>query len=130
MKTLKIFEYKGVVAASSDIENGKFLNDIESPSNMGVVVHTDNVVITPTALDILKNNYDRAGGSFSHIMVTRHADESGGSVGLLGLHTHMITSPGESVVEYSRDCDLSILDDIEVEDFTLPEEFVQFVDGL
>ena len=127
-KTLTIFSYKGSVGANSDLENGKFINDINGSGQMGVVVAVENVVITSEALDLMKTNFRREGGSFASTMVTRsETDDYPSSIAVMGFGMHGVAICTQ--VEYSRDCDLTVLDEIEVDDkIIVPEDFIAFID--
>lgn len=134
MTTLKIFVYKGVVGATTDVENGTFLNDLSTPGNMGAVVLTQHVVMTQEAKDLILQAR-REGGSFAPLMLTRHSKDAvtnpgEASVGVLGLGHHLISDYPESKhVLIGRDCSLEILDEITVEEFDAPQGFKDFVDS-
>ncbi len=129
-KSLLIYAHNGSVGATSDLENGSFLNDFKADGQMGLVVAVENVSITSKALELMKTNHTRAGGSFSGIMVTRSASESHpNSIGVMGFGLHGIAIGGPT--EFSRDCDLTVLDEIEVDDdMTIPADFIAFIDDL
>lgn len=127
MSTLKFFEYNGFVGATTDIENGVFLNDLKSSGQMGCVVHTNFVVMSEAAKKLIMNA-NREGGSFSNLMLTRHADNSGASVGVLGFYNHFISNSNRTI-SIGRDCDKSILDSIKVEDVEAPDDFKEFIDS-
>lgn len=126
MKT-KIFAYKGHVGAVTDLENGKFMNNIESSGEMGCVISTTEVQITNDAKEIIKTA-KREGGSFAEMMLTKHTnvEEFGkSSIGLLGFGYHLLGKE----FKIGRDCDLSVLDDCEVVgNDIIPEEFKKFLD--
>jgi hypothetical protein len=123
----KIFFYKDVLGAETDIENGKFLNDPKGGGQLGVVVPVEEIDITPAAVEALKNA-KREGGSFAPVMLTKHSDqsESKASIGLFGFGKHLFT--GEDLC-IGRTCDKSILELCNVADFELPEDFKEYIDS-
>lgn len=124
-KTLKLFAYKGYLAADIDIKNGTFMNDIHGASQLGCVIDTDHVIITPEAKAIL-DGAGREGGSFANIMLTRSKENS--SIGVLGFGKVLLQSPGKPVL-VSRDCDKTILQQCSVVDFPVPQDFIEFIDS-
>lgn len=127
MKTAFIFSYKGNLAATSDLQSGKFLNDPTQSGQLGVVISSDEVKITQEAKDLLKTA-KRDGGSFSEIMLTRHTGQgkkSGeSSLGMIGAGKHNFGRD----FSIGRDCDLSVVDDFAVVDKEAPEDFKSFID--
>lgn len=119
----QIFAYKGNLGATTDPENGKFLNKPLEEGQLGCVISTKEVMITAEAKELLKKAR-REGGSFAEIMLIKHNDGSGSSVGLLGFRKHHF---GQDFC-ISRDCDLSVLDDIEIVETEAPEGYRQFID--
>lgn len=128
-KTLKIFAYKNSVGAVSDMENGSFINDVKDNNQLGVVVSVHDASITTEALKLMKTNFKKAGGSFSSVMLTRsETDEYPNSICLLGFGKHGIAI-NESVT-YGRECDVSVLNEIEIDDsIDIPEDFILFIDS-
>jgi len=124
MKT-KIFAYKGEVGAETDLENGKFLNNPLDAGQIGCLISSNEVEITEAAKEIMKTNYSREGGSFSSVMLTRLNDGGGSSLGLLGFQKHYLGK----TMDYSRDCDLSVIDDFTVVDMETPKSFKEFIDS-
>ncbi len=124
MKTAQIFAYKGNLGATTDIENGKFINDIQSPGQLGCVIHTSEIQITKEAKAIIKNAR-REGGSFAGLMLTKHSDNSGSSIGLMVFGKHHYGTD----VTIGRDCEKSVLDDCEEIDMEAPEDYKQFIDS-
>lgn len=122
----KIFAYKGVIGAETDLDEGKFLNDIKSPGQLGCVISTTEVDITKEAKDLIKNAR-REGGSFAPIMLTKHSDGSGSSVGIMGAGKHLFA--GEDLC-IGRTCDKSVLDDCNEVEMEIPEEFITVVDSM
>jgi hypothetical protein len=120
----QIFAYKGNLGATTDPENGKFLNNPLDEGQLGCVISTKEATITAEAKELFKKAR-REGGSFAEIMLTRHNNGSGSSIGLLGLRKHHF---GQDFC-ISRDCDLSVLDDIEVVETEAPEDYRQFIDN-
>ena len=114
----KIFAYKNFVGAETDLNEGKFLNDPLAEGQLGCVVPLEECIITPLALELLKNA-TREGGSFASIMVME------GSIGLLGGWKHLFDSRDDLL---SRDCKKDYLDKIAVEDFTVPQDFIDHID--
>ena len=114
----QIFFYNNFIGAVTDIENGKFLNDVHGPSQLGCVVPIDEIDITPEAVEALKKA-EREGGSFAPIMIDR------GSIGLMGFRYHMFDTREPLI---SRDCDLSALDLCNIIPIELPEGFVEAID--
>lgn len=126
MKT-KIFAYRGVVGAETDLENGKFLNKLDGGSmvgQLGCIVSTSEILITEEAKEAIANA-PREPGSFAPIMLTRHSSDIGSSIGLLGMGKHLFASEDLCI---SRECDLSVLDDCEVAELEIPSEFKKVVD--
>lgn len=122
MKTLKIFEHKGVIGAQSNIETGTFLNDPTGAGQLGVVVAVEHAQITQGAKQILLD-CPRDGGSFAPIMLTTARDGSGYSVALMGARKHMMPDP-----TIGRTCDREVLNRIEVVDFEIDPEFIHAVE--
>ena len=121
--TAKLFTYRGHLGADIDMKNGKFINDITQPGQLGCVIDTKEVSITPAAKKMLEDA-KREGGSFAEIMLTKHADGSGSSVGLLGFgKIHLGTEP-----MIGRECDKSILADCHIEEFEAPDDFKLYID--
>ena len=131
MKTLKIFEYKGEVGAISDLANGTFMNRIDDTfsNQVGVVVSTKEVIISPSALEIMKNKYRRSGGSFASTMLSPANEYFDSSIALIGFSLHVLTDEIGNI-EYGTQCDLSVLDDIEVDsNIEVPDGFKEVVDS-
>jgi hypothetical protein len=125
MKT-KIFAYKGHLGAETNIEEGKFINDPKSPGQLGVVVDIKEIEITKEAKEILKKA-KKNGGSFSEVMLTRHADgnkDSVASIGLVGFYKHHF---GKDVM-IGRDCDTSIIDLMSDSEIEIPKDYKEFID--
>lgn len=125
MKT-KIFAYRGNLGATTDLKEGKFINDPTTAGQLGCVVATTEVEISKEAKDILRNA-KREGGSFAEVMLTRHSPESkipGSSIGLLGFHKHHFGKE----VRIGRVCDTSILDDIPDSEVEAPQDYRDFID--
>jgi hypothetical protein len=122
MKT-KIFAYKGVVGAESDLKNGKFMNDPYSPGQLGLVINANEVEISKEAKDLIRKA-PREGGSFAPIMLSEHGNGTT-SIGLMGFWKHIFS--GEDLC-ISRDCDLSALDKCKTVENNPPKEFVNLID--
>ena len=120
----KIFSYKGIIGAKTDLDKGQFINDPKAKGQLGCVISTTEIDITKEAKEILKNA-PREGGSFSSIMLTKHSDGSGASIGLMGGWKHLFS--GEDLM-IGRDCDTSILDDCNEVKIEIPEEFKKVID--
>lgn len=118
--TCKIFAYEGYVGAQINM-NGKFLNNPDSPHELGCVIHTRDVAITPTAVNIIKRAR-RESGSFAELMLTRHSDGSS-SIGLLGRGKVMLGRD----FHIGRECDTSVLQDCTVCEFAIPDDFVAYI---
>lgn len=125
-KTLKIFSHGKFVGAESDIENGRFLNDINLGGQLGVVVDVKDIEITSAALSIMRN-HKREAGSFSSVMLT--ADKEGGfSIAVLGFGNHLLTDNG--CLTYSRNCDTEVLDNLLINgNMEIPQSFIDFVES-
>jgi hypothetical protein len=113
----KIFAYKGIVGAETDLENGVFANNPKAEGQIGCVIPIEEIEITQEAIDLIKKA-PRESGSFASIMLMDN------HIGLLGFHKHVFQ--GEKLC-ISRDCKLSTLDKLTVVDY-IPEDFKQFVD--
>lgn len=118
--TCKIFAYEGYVGAQINMD-GKFLNNPDSQHELGCVIHTRDVTITPTAVNIIKRAR-RGNGSFAELMLTRHSDGSS-SVGLLGRGKVMLGRD----FHIGRECDTSVLQDCTVCEFAIPDDFVAYI---
>lgn len=130
MKT-QIFAYKGHLGATTDQENGIFINDPKSPGQLGVVVPTSEVQISGDAKQLIKNA-KREGGSFAPLMLTKHAGEGTGmfgpsSIGLMGFWKHYLGSGPE--IKIGIDCDVKVLEDCEEIQIEAPEDFKAFIDS-
>jgi len=123
-KTLQIFAYKGNLGATSDIKKGKFINDPKAGGQLGIVVHTKEVQITKEAKELIKKA-KREGGSFAGLMLTKHSDGSGSSIGMMGFGKHHYGKD----VSIGRTCDMSAIDDCEVVEMEAPEDYKKFIDG-
>ena len=123
MKT-KIFAYRGCIGAETDLENGKFLNDPKSGGQLGCVISTTEIDITKEAKELIRNA-PREGGSFAPIMLTKHDDGSGSSIGLMGFWKHCFA--GEDLC-IGRTCEKEVLDDCNETVMEIPEDFIEFVD--
>lgn len=122
----KIFEYKGYLAAETDLNNGVFINKPLEPGQLGCVIDTKNVDITKAAKELIKKA-KREGGSFADIMLTKHND-GGSSIGLLGGWKHNFGTLENFCI--SRDCDLSVLDNCNEVKMDAPQDFREFIDSL
>ena len=116
MKT-KIFAYKGILGAETDLENGVFLNNPLASGQLGCIIPIEQIEITQEAIDLLKT-VPRERGSFAPIMLMKN------HIGLLGFSKHLFQ--GEDLC-IGRQCDLSTLDKLTVVDY-LPVDFKQFID--
>lgn len=127
MKT-QIFAYKGNLAATTDLVEGKFINDPKAAGQLGCVISTSEVQITKEAKELIKNAR-REGGSFAPLMLTKHAgsavDVHGkSSVGLMGAGKHHF---GKDFT-LGRDCDKSVLEDCEEVEIEVPADYKEFID--
>jgi hypothetical protein len=93
---------------------------------LGCVIDTKEIDITKEAKDLIKNAR-REGGSFAAIMLTKHADGSGSSVGLFGFWKHLFA--GEDLC-IGRDCTTSVLDDCNETEMEVPAGFIEVVDSI
>jgi hypothetical protein len=123
--TLVIFSHGKIIGATTDIANGTFINDPKNPLQLGCAVDVKHVIITAEAKALIKGCV-RSGGSFGLLMLTEHADPSGefveASVSVFGKWIHMFDTSGPLL---GRDCDLSVLDKIEVDySIEIPKEFI------
>ena len=124
-KTLRIFAYKNVLAADSDIENGMFINAPLETGQLGCVVDTKNVEITAAAKELIRNNATRESGTFSTLMLTR-GDDGTSTVAILGHYKHLL----DLDELLSRTCDVSVLDECDImSDDDIPDDFKEFVDS-
>jgi len=120
----KIFAYKGVIGAETDIDNGDFLNNPKAGGQLGCVIHTKEVDITKEAKRLIKSAR-REGGSFAPIMLTKHSDGSGSSIGLMGFYKHLFYDEDLCI---GRTCDTSVLEDCNETEIEIPVEFMSIVD--
>jgi len=122
----KIFSYKNAVGAETDLDKGKFINNPKGGGQLGCVIDTKEIDITKEAKELIKNAR-REGGSFASIMLTKHANNDGSSIGLMGFWKHMFNSEGLMI---GRDCDTSILEDCNETEIEIPQGFKDAVDKL
>jgi hypothetical protein len=123
--TAKIFAYKGNIGIDIDMD-GTFLNDPKGKGQLGCVISTKEVEISPEAIELIKSA-KRGGGSFSELMLTKHANGDGfSSIGVMGFgKIHL----GKEF-EIGRTCDTSILADCSVGESEAPEDYRNFIDEL
>ena len=125
----KIFAYKGVIGAETDLDNGIFLNDPKSEGQLGVVVPVEEIDITPDAVFLLKSA-PKEGGSFAPIMLTLHSNaadtESKASIGLFGFWKHLFRGSDLCI---GRTCNTSVLELCNITDIEIPKEFIEVVDS-
>ncbi|MFA5207415.1 MAG: hypothetical protein WC428_02045 [Candidatus Paceibacterota bacterium] len=121
----KIFTYKGVIGAETDLDNGKFLNSPKDGGQLGCVIDTKEIDITKEAKELIKSA-PKEGGSFAPIMLTKHSDGSGSSVGLMGFWKHLFAGDELCI---GRTCETSVLDDCNEIEIEIPEEFKKVVDA-
>ena len=124
MSTLKIFSYKGHVGCFIYL-SGKFINDPTGGGQLGCIVHTNETTITKEAKEIIQNA-SRQGGSFSALMLTKHADGSGSSIGVMGFGGVYLGKGSDITI--GRDCDKSVLDDCIISTEPVPQDFIEFID--
>lgn len=128
MRTVEIFEYRGCVGAKSDIENGHFLNNPNGAGQMGIVISSDHVFISPSALVALKKSVKKLGGSFANTMLTTSTNGSK-SLGLMGKYVHGLKMKPDANFEIGRTCDVSVLDSFHVvDDIKVPKSFIEHID--
>jgi hypothetical protein len=127
-KTLNIFVYKGYLGATTDIENGKFLNDVEGKSQLGCVVDIAESQISQEALDFIKTNVVKGGGSFAELMLTEVTDGSM-NIGVMGFGRHLLATP-DSPPEIGRLCELKVLYHVSIVEDNVPEDFKHYVDDI
>jgi len=120
----KIFAYKGVIGAETDLDNGKFINNPKDGGQLGCVIDTKEVDITKEAKELLRSA-KREGGSFAPIMLTKHTD-GGSSIGLMGFWKHLFA---EEDLCIGRTCETSVLDDCNETEIEIPVGFITFVDS-
>ena len=123
-RSARFFAHRGYMGAEVDMAGGKFLNDPTATGQLGCVVHAKEVSVTAEAAALIKAAR-REGGSFAELMLTRHADGSGSSVGVLGFGK--VLYPPDFCI--GRDCDASVVDDLAVSDEPPPADFVAHVDA-
>ena len=127
MKT-KIFTFEGHLGAETDLRDGKFLNDPMAAGQLGCVISTSEIQITQEAIDLIKKA-PREGGSFAEIMLTPKHDgaivdkNEKSAIGLMGFGK-MYFGTGFKI---SRDCDTDILNDCEIVEMEVPDDFKEFI---
>lgn len=121
MKT-QIFEYKGNLGATTDFENGKFINDPKAPGQLGCVIDVNEIEISENAKNLIRSA-NREGGSFAELMLTEHGD-GGASIGLMGGVKHHF---GKNF-SIGRTCSLSVLDKIISTNIEAPDDYKSFID--
>lgn len=126
----QIFVYKGMLGILSP-ENAKGIIARPGSGSMGFVVNTANIDISKEAKDAF-NNAGREGGSFSDFMLTSHvggAVEVHGksSIGWLGGSR---TAARVRDLKLGRDCDKSVLNDMNEVEVEIPADFKKYIDSL
>ena len=106
-------------------EDSKFINDPTDPGQLGAVIDTKELDITKEAKDVLRTA-SREGGSFAPLMLTKHGDGSGSSIGVMGYGKIMFNKED---IKIGRDCSVEILDDLEDAEIAIPEDFKEAVDS-
>jgi len=129
--TVEIFAHKGYVGADINMK-GKFINDPKGKTQLGCVIDTAYVKISPEAVRIIKTA-KREGGSFAELMLSKHSSEADpkfgkSSIGICGFGKVMIGK--EKQIMIGRDCDFSVLHDCSIEEFEAPQDFKDYVDEL
>lgn len=123
--TTKFFAYKGYVGATTDIENGKFLNDLTQAGQLGIVVDTTEIEMSKEAKEIIKKA-PREGGSFAQLMLTKH-DAGGSSIGMVEISPiHFLGND----FKIGRTCTTSILNDCTEVENDVPKGFMEVVDEI
>lgn len=121
----QIFTYKGNLGATTDLNNGKFINNPKAGGQLGCVIDTKEIEITKEAKQMIRQAR-REGGSFAAMMLTKHSDGSGSSIGLMGFWKHHYGKE----VSIGRDCDMSILDDCLETNIEAPQDYKDYIDKL
>lgn len=123
--TLRFFSHNGFVGAISDLKNGTFINDINNARQLGVVVAIEHVAMPSEVKEIIRKNYMREGGSFAQTMITRGIRPN---IAVFGKEFHMLsTEDGKYII--SRDCDLSLLDEVPETDNVPDPDFVLYIEN-
>lgn len=128
MPSIKIFEYKGYIAAESLMpeEGGVYLNDLSQGHQIGLIAELNQVEITSAAVVAIKANHVISGDVIGDLMLSKGSN----SVGLLGFGKHMLGHVGERLVDLDRDSDIEFIDQIPVNDeMEISKDFTQFVDS-
>lgn len=128
MPSIKIFEYKGYIAAESLMpeEGGVYLNDLNAGHQIGLIAELNQVEITSAAVAAIKENHAISGDVIGDLMLSKDSN----SVGLLGFGKHPLGHVGERLVHLDRDSDIESIDRIPVNDeMEIPKDFIQFVDS-
>ena len=123
--TAKIFEYKGNIGVEIDMKDGKFINDPFQQNQLGCVIDSKEVEISPSAVEFIKKAR-REGGSFAEFMLTKHADGSGSSIAIMGAYK---VNYGERIM-IGRDCSLSVLEDCNIIESEAPDDYKEYIDNL
>jgi len=118
MKT-KIFGYKGIVGAQTDLENGVFINQPLAHGQCGCIVSVDELEIDQEAIDLLKQAQVGC-DDVTEIMLGKDY------ICLLGFWLHVIPSP--PVITSS--CDKTLLDRLVPAKFDINPEFIEYVEEL
>jgi hypothetical protein len=117
MKT-RIFSYKNAIGATTDLDNGIFLNNPKAEGQIGCVVSLDEVEITAEAQSLLQT-VPLESGSFGMLMINKS------SIALTGFWVHLYI--GEDLC-LGRDADLSGILALTPTEIELPVEFIEAVD--
>lgn len=122
MKT-QIFSHKGVLGASTDLKDGKFINNPVAPGQIGCIISTKEIQITKKAKELIANAPKK--GITSPITLIKHAGSKGSAIGLAGHWKHVFANDTLSI---SQTCDITVLNDIEVVKMKVPTEFIEEVE--
>lgn len=131
MENTRIYAYKGVLMVDLDADKANgLINDPSDGNQLGCVIKSDCIDITKDAKELIRGA-NRTGGSFSGLMLTEHtakASEKFGksSFGIMGFGKVAID---RADIKVGRDCELSVLDDMNEVEIEVPKEFKEFVDN-
>lgn len=114
MKT-RVFGYKGVLGATTDLEKGKFLNDPMAIGQCGCIVSIDELEINQEAIDLLRTA-TVGSDDIAEIMLGKNY------ICLLGFHKHIID------LEITSSCDKTLLNRLIPTTFDIDPDFINFVE--
>ena len=129
--TVRFFIYRDCIAATSDIENGTFLNEVKFRKNKecGIIVALKNVLMPKEVKDAILARYE-CDNSVAKISIycNQESEEKIKSLFLLGFGNHLIATDGFNVI-IDENTDLKLLDEVPECDNVVPPEFMTYINS-